>query len=322
MKIGEIYNVDAFERFLDSGAQVGFSDSATGVVLARHLTKVDPRILEKKYPELAFVNAGVTVDNSGGYASRIQTLRLMGQGEFSVNGDKDGNKGKISLTAEDNYIAVDNLEAQAEWTETDVRVAEMQNINLPQKYFAEKQKIYMQTIDAYGLVGYAGSKGLLNNAHFTASGAGGAIDTLSAQEMYDEIAGLITDQNNAVNNTAEYKANRVMMPTRVFNKLNVTMLNTAGSTASVLKALRDNFPEVTFLSSFRGDTTANGGSLATSATVAYNNSSDSIVMRVPQALTIGEITKISSFRYHVESMARVAGIDILETTSGRILTGL
>lgn len=322
MKIGQIYNLDAFQEFLDSGNVSGFKDSYAGVVLARNLTAVDPKIFEKKYPELTFVNSGITADNSGGYVSRIQSLRLIDQGEFSVNGDKDGNKGKISLNAEDNFLAVKNLEAQSEWTETDVKTAELQNINLPSRFVETHNKVYLRTIDRIGLVGHADTNGLLNSSDFTATSAGGAIGTLTPQEMYDEVSGLIEAQNNAVNNTAEYKANRVMMPTRVYNKLNVTMLNTANGSSTVLKALRDNFPEITFQSTHRADTTANGGDLATSATVAYNNSSDAMVMRIPVPLQIGKIVQISSFRHHVESVARVGGLDVLEATAGRILTGL
>lgn len=322
MKIGQIYNLDAFQGFLDSADVAGFKDSYAGVVLARHLTAVDPKIFEKKYPELTFVNSGITADNTGGYVSRIQSLRVLDQGEFSINGDKDGNKGKISLSAEDSFIAVKNLEAQSEWTETDVKTAELQNINLPSRFVATHNKVYLRTIDSIGLIGHATTKGLLNSTDFTATAAAGVISSLAAQAMYDEISELIEAQNNAVNNTAEYKANRVMMPTRVYNKLNVTMLNTAAGSSTVLKALRDNFPEIEFQSSYRADTIANGGSLATSATVAYNNSSEAMVMRIPVPLQIGKIVQISSFRHHVESAARVAGLDVLEKTAGRILTGL
>lgn len=322
MKIGQIYNLDAFQGFLDSAKQGGFEDSYAGVVLARNLTAVDPKIFEKKYPDLVFVNSGIDVDNTGGYASRIQSLRLLEQGEFRVNGNKDGNKGKISLDGEDNFMAVKNLDAESEWTESDVKTAEMQNINLPSQFLATHNKVYMRTIDTIGLVGHADTEGLLNTTAFTAGSASGLISTLAAQAMYDEIAELIIDQNDAVNNTAEYKANRCVMPTRVYNRLKITMLNTANGSSTVLKALQDNFPEVTFESTFRADTTANGGNLATSATVAYNNSSDVMKMRIPVPLQVGQIVQISSFKHHVESMARVAGLDVLETTGGRILTGL
>ena len=65
--------MESFKRFLDSGSQKGFKDAAAGVVLDRYLTQVDPKIFEKLYPDLSFMNSGVTVDNTGGYARRIQS---------------------------------------------------------------------------------------------------------------------------------------------------------------------------------------------------------------------------------------------------------
>jgi hypothetical protein len=62
-----------------------------------------------------------------------------------------------------------------------------------------------------------------------------------------------------------------------------------------------------------------GGS---SATVAYANSDEAMKMRIPLALTIGEIVKLGSFNFHVDSKYRIAGLDVLEDTAGRILTGL
>jgi hypothetical protein len=118
-------------------------------------------------------------------------------------------------------------------------------------------------------------------------------------------------------------ATRVMMPTRVKNVLMATILNTANGSMSVMRALEQNFPDVTFLATFRADTTgANGGSLDTSAVVAYNPNEEAMVMRIPLALTISEIIKIRPFEFEVDSKYRIAGLDILEATAGRILTGL
>jgi len=49
MKIGNLYNLDKFKQFMDSGKRVGFTDAYAGSVLARNLTAVDPQIFEKKY---------------------------------------------------------------------------------------------------------------------------------------------------------------------------------------------------------------------------------------------------------------------------------
>ena len=83
MKIGEIYNLDTFKQLCNSDNHRHFSDSYTGTVLARNLTAINPKIFEKRFPELAFVNSGVTFDNTGGFAQRIQSLRLVALGGFT-----------------------------------------------------------------------------------------------------------------------------------------------------------------------------------------------------------------------------------------------
>lgn len=324
MKIKSVYNLKSFERFCDSGSKTGFQDAYAGVVLARNLTAVDPTVFEKKYPELTFVNSGVQADNTGGYARRIQSLRLQALGGFSTAGDASANKGKISLSAEDSYLSVTEREAHSVWTDSEIKEAELQGVNLPQNYIKNHNAVYLREIDQIGLVGLdpARDSGLLNNSEFTTNVATGAAGGMTAQELYDELSGLIQAQKNAVQNTPEYMGDTVMMPTRVMNKLESTMLNTAAGSATVLKALQDNYPNVKFVSTFRADTAENGGNLEVSATVVYSTSREVMVMRIPLPLTIGEVIKTGSFDYNVDSKYRIAGLDILESSGGRILTGL
>lgn len=317
MKLGNLYNLDSFQSFLDSGRKPGFADAYAGTVLARNLTAISPRIMEKKFPELSFVNSGITADNSGGYARRIQSLRLQALGGFTSSTDTDNNKGKISLAGEDNYLKVLVREAMSKWSDDEIKEAELQNINLPSRYIETHNQIYMREIDTVGFVGVDGKEGLLNNSAFTSGAAAGAISTLSAAEMYAEISDLIEAQKNAVNNTPEYSADRVVMPVDVLNKLQSTILNSAASSASVLKALQDNYPGITFTATHRAASV--GGS---SRTVAFSTNNESMIMRIPVPLTIGEIVKISSFDFQVDSKYRVAGLDVLEATAGYILTGL
>lgn len=318
MKLGQIYNLKSFSRFCDSASAPGFADASAGALLARSLTAINPKIFEKRYPELSFINSGIDVDNSGGYARRIQSLRLIDEGGFTTAGDASTNKGKISLSAEDSFLPVIVRESHSIWTDDEIKEAELGNINLPSRFIAAHNKIYLRELDEIGLVGKDEiSEGLLNNSLFDSSSASGAITTLTPQEMYDEMATLITDQHNSVLNTPEYMANRVAMPTAVMNTLKVTILNSAAGSSSVLRALQDNFPGVVFYESFRAASV--GGA---SATVAYSNSDDSMVMRVPVPLTIGEVVKLNSFDFRVDSKYRVAGLDVLEASSGRILTGL
>jgi hypothetical protein len=320
MKIGNLYDLKAFTRFMDSARRPGFADAYAGAVLARNLTAVDPKIFEKKYPELSFVTSGIVADNSGGYARRIQSLRKREQGGFKTSGDTSSEKGKISLAAEDSTLLVAERSAESDWTDSEIKESELQGLNLVSDYITAHNKTYLREIDEIGYIGIAdkaGTTGLLNYAGFTSGAAGGTIETRTAQEMYDEFATLITDQANAVNNTPEYKANRVDMPTAVLNLLAVTILNTAAGPASVLSALKANFPGVEFRSTFRAESV--GG---TSKVVAYSNSDEVMKMRIPLPLQIGEIIKLGSFDYHVDSKYRIAGLDVLENLGGRVLTGL
>jgi hypothetical protein len=317
MKIGNLYNLDSFQRFQDSGAAPGFADSDAGIVLARNLTAVDPKIYEKKYPELAFVNSGIQVDNSGGYARRIQSLRLVDEGDFRDSGDTAADKGKISLKAEDNFIKVFVKEANSKWTDDDIKEAAMQNINLPQRFMSAHTKKWQQLIDTIGLLGHGTQTGLLNNAGFTATAATASIATATAQEVYDDIAGLARAQWDGVYNTVEYMANRILMPSDVFNWVSATILNTAAGSSTVLKALRDNFPGVEFSASPKANSVS-----GVSKTVAFSTNEEAMKMRIPQPLTIGEIIKIGSFDFSVDSKGRIAGLDVLEALSGRYLTGL
>lgn len=317
MKIGNLYDLESFQRFCDSGKSTNFSDAVAGTILARHLTHVDPTIFEVKYPELAFVNSGITTDNTGGYANRIQSRRRRALGGFATAGDISGNKGKISLAAEDNTIKVTQREGFSKWDDTEIKQAELEGINLPSEYVKFHNELYLREVDESGLVGIEDETGLLNHAGFTSGAAAGAIGTLAALDAYNEIATLITDQWNAVNNTPEYMATRVIMPVDVSNTLSSLILNTAAGDKSVMMALVANFPSVQFSASARAADV--GGA---SATVAYSISNQSMLMRIPQTLTIGEIIKKNSFDFRVDSKYRIAGLDVLENAGGRILTGL
>lgn len=319
MKLGHLINLTAVQAFCDSAKRSPqmFAD-APGTILARHLTVVDPTIFERKYPELALFAAGLEADNTGGYAADIQSLRVDEKGGFTTAGNKSANRGRITLAGEESKLGVVEREAESGWTETEIKQAELGNINLPQRYLASHNAIYMRELDEIGLVGKDTiTEGLLNHSAFVSGSASGAIGSLTAEQMYDEIATLITDQRDNVNNTPEYSANRVLMPTDVMNILKLTILNTAAGSATVMTALMANFPDVQFFATFRGKDV--GG---TSATVAYNNNQEVMKFRVPVPLTIGEIIKQGSFNYKVDSMYRVAGLDVLEPAGGRILTGL
>ena len=310
-KVKQFFNVKSFKDFAN-GLDIPVTDSA-GVLIKENLKHIDPTIFEKKYPALAFLNSGIQADNSGGYSQVVESLRTLGQGEFKTSGDRSSDKGKISLKGETNLIQVISREAESEWSESDLQTAALQNINIQQKLLGYHLEQYQREVDAIianGVADKAGSVGLLNNSDFATAASGDTIDNLSGIQAYEAIASCITDQHNAVNNTPEYMANAVMLPVNVYNHISREILNSAGSEKTILSALKVNFPDVAFYVSFRA-----------TKVCAYSTSGEAMKIRIPLALTVSPIVRLG-FKYKVESNYRIAGLDILEASSGRYLTGL
>lgn len=317
MKTGQLYDLNSFKAFNDA-ANVTFKDAYAGVNLQRNLTHINAEIFTKAYPELTFMNSGVKANNTGGYSPKIQTLRLLGQGGFAEGGDKSENAGIISLGMEDTWMNVTRRHAKTSWSTDELEESKLTNINLPQQYMINVNRAYMREIDEAGLVGLGAQKGLLNHAGIVTGAASGLASAITAQALYDEFSALLTDQWDAVNNTPEYMADTVTMPTHVLNILSSKMLNTAGSAMTVMTALRGNFPGVKFNASFRANSVDGGGSV----TAAYATGEDCMVMRLPITLRVGKLIQTDSFNFQTSYMYRIAGFDLLEATSARLLTGL
>lgn len=319
-----LYNVASLDAFATVEGNIVFTDSQAGTILGRHLEAIDPTIFEKQYPELVALIAGFTIDNTGGVAEYITSLKVDATGEFKEAGDKSTNKGKVTLKGDQSQIPVYEFEATSDWSDNQVKRLDTQGVNLVNRLLQGHDQIYKRDIDTITLVGIAdraSSVGILNNTNFTSEAAGGEVETLTAKQRYEAIADLINDQHSAVNNTMAYKANRVIMPSRVRNALNVQYSDTSDP-ISVYNLLRRTFPDVELLETFRADTTARGGDLATSATVAISTNEMVGKIRIPEPLTVGEIYRLGSFHHAVDSRYRVAGYDLLEGLGGRRLTGL
>jgi hypothetical protein len=110
----------------------------------------------------------------------------------------------------------------------------------------------------------------------------------------------------------------VTMPTRVYEFISGTILNTAGTGESILEALQRNYPSITFSATNKAEFTGT----TTTATVCYSANERAMVFRIPLALQIGEIVKPGSWKFRVDSRYRIAGLDVIENSAGEILTGL
>jgi hypothetical protein len=312
MKYDRLYNLESFDALNAGVIEQIANDSAAGVVLAQSLTVLDPKIFEKKFAELTFVNSGIEFSNVGGYGRIIESLRLSAQGDFARSNDLSDDKGVITVKGDGDYITVHEYEGTSKWSNTEVEQAAMGNVNLVSNLISTHNKLYMQKLDEIGYLGSDENKGLLNNTYYGTGVSPDTIANLDPIASYNVVAGAINTQWDTVSNTPEYRADRVIMPINVFNLLRTRILNSAAGPDSVLTALRKNFPEVEFGNTFR----------ASGVMAVFSTHEESGVMRLPLPLVVGEIVKPGSFKYEVDSKFRVGGFDILEKDSGLLISGV
>jgi len=319
-RVKSLYGVQSFDAAANY-AKKNFKD-AGGIILARNLEHVSAEIFTQEFAGLTFLQQGIPVNNEGGYSTSIRKLKLRTEGGFRESGSGTNTTGKITLSGEDDSIPVFTMEGESDWSEIELKQAELENINLPSRFFEGHAELYNRKIDDLGFLGQVrtdGSQkttGLLNYAGFT-SGASVTTAALSTgQELYDEIAELITAQWAGVLNVDTYKADRVVMPASVYNICSVKILNSAGSEMSVLRALQSNFATVTF-----GLTTKAESVGGDSITVAFSSNRRALQFRLPVPLNVSSVDQ-RGFKYFVESYFGVAGLDVIEDDAAQILTGL
>jgi len=315
-----IYNLQSFEKAAVY-AQQNFKD-AGGIVLARNLQHLSAEIFTQEYPDLVLLNQGITVNNEGGYATSIQKLKLGISGDFREAGTNTDTNGKITLIGEDDTIPTFFLDAHSEWSEIELRQAELANISLPARLIAAHNQRYNEKIDEIGFTGQVRTNGtqkttgMLNYTGWDSDNAAAAASALTGPELYQEIADLITRQWANVYNTTAFMADRVLMPDTVYNIASTKILNSAGSEMSVLAALRANFPTVTF-----GLTTKARVVGANSVTIAFSTNRQGMQLRLPVPLNISDIHQRGS-KYYVESYFGIAGLDVIEDGAAAVLRGL
>lgn len=294
-------------------------NSDGGILLQRHLTHVNPKVLEKKFPQLATHNFKLEVDNSGGYADRIQSLRTVVQGDFSEVGSAGG---KTTIDVEDTTIPSFFKDSLVKWDTVGLNRALRGNFNIVDRSLAGVVQVYNQEIDTAIIIGLddVGIKGLSNNVHYTTVIESGGFQALSATQQYNLITEHINAQHNSVNasvddkddkkTTSVYAANICLMPTSIFNIIQKNILNEFNN-ASVLRVLRTNLPSVNFIHSAK----------LTDEMVIFSNSEDSISLRIPVPMFFSPIYN-KHFDFSTKAMYGIAGVDVLEPASGLIVSGL
>jgi hypothetical protein len=311
--LDKLYDLNSFDIAKNYFAT---QDSAGGTILARNLEHISSEIFKQRIAGLTFLTgAGITINNEGGYADAIKKLKESIQGDFADAGQMTDSQGKISLGVEDDTIPVYYKEAMSSWSDLELQKASLQNRNLPAAMIAAHDEKYKQTIDKLGYLGNGTkTEGLLNFSGFAIGSASGAFSTLTGQQMFDEVAELITDQRSAVFNDEVFSCDRAVVHQDTYNLMSKTYLNTAGGLTTVREALERTM-NISFVITNKAEISS------VKRIVVYSSQRQAMQMRIPVPLKLyNQFTQGS--RHSIESMFGVAGLDIIENASGRILTGV
>jgi len=327
MRPSDIYQIEPHKAFVDSSyaalKKAGFEppkitvfhDASPGILQRRSLEIVDPNILKVVYPDNAFLNSGIGINNFGGWGESITSLRTRVQGGFTKSSAKDSDKGRISLSGERSNIQVAEFDTQELWTETEAMQAKLENRNIVSEYVQTTDAVYKETLDRFYATGIDDVNGLLNHSDITPV----ALSTIgggTALADYELVKGFILTQWNDVNNVSAYMGSNLIMPFERLNILNTRHMDTSAGNGTVLEALKKNFPTINFMGSNRCDDV--GGT----AVMSLYSSDDKVVkFRLPIAMKRSKVF-IDGFKFKVDVMFRAAGIDLLEPSGLAIGTGI
>jgi hypothetical protein len=303
-KLSDKYNIKSFsdvhrQPVVDGG----------GVLLSRHLTYVHPEIFKQQYADLIFDKVGLTIDNSGGAAPYIQSLRKRVEGGF---GDVGTDSGKISFSVEDSLLPVYDRDAKLRWHKRDVDRARIAKISLVAENFSAVNIAYNQELDTALVNGLPSKnmKGLTSNTHYAVDTDTEDLSAAEAKQIFNWTVGHINSQLSEVNNTKAYMANICLMSVDFYNKCSGLTLNTFTS-ESVLDVLRKRFKYMRFLSSAK---------VADDEMVLFSNDRQAACYRIPLPLEIAPIDR-EGWTFKTECLYAIGGLDVLEPSSGRIVKG-
>jgi hypothetical protein len=317
-EVKSLYNTASFDSAVNKARS--FADSG-GLLLAQQLQFISPEIFTQQYSGLTFLDQGFVVNNAGGSYTSIVKIKRRIEGDFVESGTATNTTGKITLAAESDTIPVFYLEAESAWSELELKQNETQNINLPNEFMAGHVEKYNRIIDQLGYLGQTRSdgtqktNGLLNSPWVTNVAVNSAVN-LSGQDLYSHISDHINSQRSDVANIASFICTRYVMPTTVYNTALTKILNPGFSNKTVLASLKENFPDITFGSSFKAEDV--GGN---TVCVAFSVDRNAMQFRVPTPLNISNVYQLGT-KYYVSSYFGAAGLDVLENKSASILTGL
>ena len=294
----KLYDYDSFMN-ASKEVETHFKDAHQGA-LARESLVATTKGLHLYMPsKMTLLNLGIGVDNSGGYANKIRSLRMVGTGGFVEAGTSSTTQGRIGIDGDYSELLVKGYEAESLYSDTEIGQAQMEKRNLYKELVGVHQRKYIETVDALGY------QTLIKTKDFDKQDVGKSWDSMTDEEVYKLLKDGVVAQRSNVSDA--YYADTIVLDPKGYTRVHSSDYK-ANTDLTIAEKLKRDLG-VKFQVSFRlkGKTK--------STVLILNTGAESLMIRIPQRLKISKVYNLGS-KHGFDSGFRVAGVDVLEEGSG------
>lgn len=294
----KLYDYDSFMRASNEVA-TQFKDAKQGAIARESLVATTKGLHMYMPSKMTLLNLGIGVDNSGGYANKIKSLRLVGTGGFVEVGTSSTTQGRIGIDSSTSEILVKGYEAESLYSDTDIGQAQMENRNIYKELVGVHQAKYIETIDSLGY------ETLIKTNDFDKMDVNKKWDDMTDEEVYKLLKDGIVGQNSNVSDA--YYADTIVLDPKGYTRVHSSDYK-ANTDLTIAQKITRDFG-IKFQVSFRlkGKTNTTG--------LILNTDAESLMIRIPKRLKISKVYNLGA-KHGFDSGFRVAGVDVLESGSG------
>lgn len=298
LKATKLYDYDSFMS-ASREVEASFRDAQQGAIARESLMATTKGLHVYMPSKMTLLNLGIGVDNTGGYANKIKSLRLTGTGGFVEVGTSSTTQGRIGIASDTSEILVKGYEAESLYSDTEIGQAQLENRNLYSELIGVHQRKYIETIDELGY------KTLVEASSFDTQNVNKKWKDMTDEEVYKLLKDGIVAQHSNVSDA--YYADTIVLDPTGYTRVHTSDYKADSELTIAQKIIRDF--GIKFQVSFRlkGETSSTG--------LILNTRNESLMIRIPQRLKISKVYNLGS-KHGFDSGFRVAGVDILEEGSG------
>lgn len=330
----ELQRIRGDEAYLTTVCRM---DAGEAAFFARQLEYVKQRTYDIKFPE-GSITTWLTVNSEAGPgAESILWRQYNTVGKMGLVGDNVKDLPRVESYGKEQSVAIKSFGSVYGYTLQEIRNAMYAGVPLQTRKANAARRTYDQTLNdvgwnANGTAKWGGVRGLL----YAQSVINSATDSIglfgnwcdenggAANATPDQIVSDITTIANKVRIGSKNveRVNTVIFPLAVEAYLKNTRVSSVSDT-TIMKFVKDNFPEITFgaVNELANVNPKPSGAGTTDVVLAFNNSPDNITYDVPQPFEQLPV-EVRGFEYTIVCHCRIAGVNVYYPKSVFVAEGI